>query len=112
MATNGDSARKWLEANQHKATPERIQQIRDNIVAKLQRLDDTDHEHDGLVEALDVMDAYLLQLQQPESAQESEADLPPLDYGLLVDHHQEAVPQLNADEKQRRFQELLKKSRS
>ena len=112
MATNGESARKWLEANQHNASVERIQKIRDNIVAKLQRLDDTDTEHDGLVEALDVMDAHLIQLQQPESQSEESADLPPLDYGLLVDHRQEATPQLNQEEKQKRFQDLLKKSRS
>ena len=115
MATNGESARKWLEANQHKTSPERIRQIRDNIVAKLQRLDDTDNEHDGLVEALDVMDAHLLQLEQqgkPEDHSESSSDdLPPLDYSPLVNHHQEATVQLSPEEKHRRFQELLKKMR-
>ncbi|MCW7551544.1 hypothetical protein NX722_02565 [Endozoicomonas gorgoniicola] len=115
MATNGESARKWLEANQHKTSPERIRQIRDNIVAKLQRLDDTENEHDGLVEALDVMDAHLLQLEQQDKPEDhsgsSSDDLPPLDYSPLVNHHQEATVQLSPEEKQRRFQELLKKSR-
>ena len=115
MATNGESARKWLEANQHKTSPERIRQIRDNIVAKLQRLDDTDNEHDGLVEALDVMDAHLLHQEQqgkPEDHSGSSSDdLPPLDYSPLVNHHQEATVQLSPEEKHRRFQELLKKNR-
>lgn len=115
MATNGESARKWLEANQQKTSPERIRQIRDNIVAKLQRLDDNDNEHDGLLEALDVMDAHLLQLEQQDKPEDhsgnSSEDLPPLDYSPLVNHHQEAVPQLSSEEKQRRFQELLRKSR-
>ena len=116
MATNGESARKWLEANQHNTSPERIRQIRDNIVAKLQQLDDTDNEHDGLLEALDVMDAHLLQLERqskPEgNSDSSPEDLPPLDYSPLVNHQEEVVPQLSAEEKQKRFQALLRKNRN
>ena len=106
MATNAESAKKWLEENQHKVSIERIQQIRDNIFAKLQRLDEHDDEHDGLLEALDVMDAFLASQQQPESAEE----LPPLDYSPLVNHQGEHTPQLSQAEKQQRFQELLKKA--
>ena len=107
MATNGESARKWLEEHQHKTSLKRIQQIRDNIFAKLQRLDDSDDEHDGLLEALDVMDGFIASQQQPEVAE----DLPPLDYSPLVDHQADHAPQLSQKEKQQRFQKLLKKSR-
>lgn len=107
MATNGESARKWLEENQHKVSIERIQQIRDNILARLQRLDDHEDGHDGLLEALDVMDAFIASQQQPEAVEES----PPLDYSPLVDHQAKPAPQLSQEEKQQRFQELLKKSR-
>ena len=108
MATNGESARKWLEENQQKVSIERIQKIHDNIFSRLQRLDDHDDEHNGLLEALDVMNAFLASQQQPEAAE----DWPPLDYSPLVNHQAEHSPQLSQKEKQQRFQQLLKKNRS
>lgn len=114
MATNGESARKWLEENQHNIPAERVQHIRDNIATKLQRLDDPDSDHNGLLEALDVMDSFLLQQQQPDTEGNSENSVtepPPLDYSPLVDHHSEAAPQLTPEEKRQRFQSLLQKAK-
>ncbi|WP_422133045.1 hypothetical protein [Endozoicomonas sp. ALD040] len=106
MATNGESAKRWLEENQDKVSVERIRQIRDNISNKLQDLDESDEAYPGLLEALDVMDNHLLQQEGDTPAPESESAS--LDLGPLVPQSDLPTPQLSAQEKKLKFQQLLK----
>ncbi|KEQ18673.1 hypothetical protein [Endozoicomonas numazuensis] len=106
MATNGESARRWLEENQDKVSLERIRQIRDSISSKLQDLNESDETYPGLLEALDVMDNHLLQEDQEPPTPESEPVS--LDLGPLVSHADAEAPQLTAQEKKLKFQQLLK----
>ncbi|WP_062260426.1 hypothetical protein [Endozoicomonas arenosclerae] len=106
MATNGESARRWLEENQEKVSLERIRQIRDNISSKLQNLDESDDTYTGLLEALDVMDNHLLQEEQASPTPEPESVS--LDLGPLIPQTDAEAPQLSAAEKKLKFQQLLK----
>ncbi|MGI9280614.1 MAG: hypothetical protein ACR2PX_13480 [Endozoicomonas sp.] len=106
MATNGESARRWLEENQDKVSLERIRQIRDNISDKLQDLDESDESYPGFLEALDVMDNHLLQEEQESPVTESESIS--LDLGPLIPQADSEPPQLTAQEKKLKFQQLLK----
>ena len=106
MATNGESARRWLEENQDKVSLERVRQIRDNIVNRLQSLDEQDETHEGLLEALDVMDEHLLVAEQPETG--NDAISAQLDSSPLVSNTTADAPHLSEDEKQKRFRQLLK----
>ncbi|MRI34732.1 hypothetical protein EOPP23_17250 [Endozoicomonas sp. OPT23] len=106
MATNGQSAKKWLEENQGKASDERVQQIRNSIAEKLTKLDDSDDSSSGLLEALDVLDNYLQGPEETESAtaeQDVKLDLSPLGSESNPD-----IPQLSPEEKQAQFRKLLK----
>ena len=105
MATNGESARRWLEENQDRVSLERIRQIRDNIVDRLQTLDEQDEAHEGLLEALDVMDEHLIATEQPEPGNDAANVL--LDSSPLVSSTPEDTPHLSSEEKQRRFRRLL-----
>ncbi|WP_419536795.1 hypothetical protein [Endozoicomonas sp.] len=110
MATNGESARKWLEQNREQISEERILQIRSNLAKKINLMADTDNpnesdEHQGLLEALDVMDAWLQERAAPQETAE-EASI--LDYGPLIQEPSAPPPQLTQEEKLRRFQDLLK----
>ncbi|WP_419831409.1 hypothetical protein [Endozoicomonas atrinae] len=110
MATNGESARKWLEENREQISEERIIQIRSNLLKKINQMADADNlnesdEHQGLLEALDVMDAWL---QERAAPQEVTAETSMLDYSPLIQEPSEAAPQLTQEEKLRRFQNLLK----
>ncbi|WP_163369874.1 hypothetical protein [Endozoicomonas acroporae] len=110
MATNGESARQWLEQNREQISEERILQIRSNLVKKINQLADAEDltvsdEHQGLLEALDVMDAWL---QERATPQETAAEASTLDYSPLIQEPSETVPQLTQEEKLRRFQNLLK----
>ncbi|WP_257285303.1 hypothetical protein [Endozoicomonas sp. SESOKO1] len=110
MATNGESARKWLEQNREQISEERILQIRSNLVKKINQISDADNlnesdEHQGLLEALDVMDAWLQERAKPE---ETLAEASALDYSPLIQEPSEPAPQLTREEKLRRFQNLLK----
>jgi|GEM_PF-6089706 len=111
MATNGESARKWLEENKEQASEQRIAQIRSNLVKKIDLLaesgEDMSDEYQGLLEALDVMDEWLQRGTQETPAQPSAPD-----YGaLLVEEPTEPVPLLSPEEKRQRFQSLLKSSK-
>ncbi|WP_252179185.1 hypothetical protein [Endozoicomonas sp. 4G] len=106
MATNGESARKWLKENQSKVSLERIRQIRDNISNKLQDLDESDESYSGLLEALDVMDGHLLQGEQESTAPESKSVN--LDLSPLIPQSEPQAPQLSVQEKKLKFQQLLK----
>ena len=113
MATNGESARQWLESNKHKASEQRIIQIRDNLQNKIEALakaeEPTDpSEEQGLVEALDVMDAFIETRYGEPQPEESNAQL---DYSSLTDSTANDAPVLNDTEKQKRFQQLLKNSK-
>lgn len=113
MATNGASARQWLESNKHKVSEQRVLQIRDNLQKKIEALskaeEPTDpNEEQGLVEALDVMDAFIETRYGESPAEESSAEL---DYSSLVETSDCGAPVLDSPEKQRRFQELLKSSK-
>ncbi|USE34470.1 hypothetical protein [Endozoicomonas sp. SCSIO W0465] len=110
MATNGESARKWLEENREQISEERILQIRSNLVKKINQMTDADNqnvsdEHQGLLEALDVMDVWL---QERTASKEATMEASVLDYSPLIQEPSEPVPQLTQEEKHRRFQNLLK----
>lgn len=110
MTTNGESARKWLKENRKQVTEQRIVQIRDNLVKKINLLGETSEDisdaHQGLLEALDVMDDWLQQTAQGEPAESSA-----LDYGALVEEPSVPVPLLSPEEKRQRFRKLLASSR-
>ncbi len=110
MATNGESARKWLKDNKEQASEQRIVQIRNNLVKKIDLLaesgEDMSDEYQGLLEALDVMDDWLQQAV-PETPAESSF----LDYSTLVAEATEPAPLLSPEEKRQRFQDLLKSSK-
>ncbi|KEI71138.1 hypothetical protein [Endozoicomonas elysicola] len=113
MATNGESARKWLEENREQITEERILQIRSNLVKKVNQMAESDNldvsdEHQGLLEALDVMDGWLQERTVP---QEIPIESSELDYSPLIQPPSEPAPQLTQEEKLRRFQNLLKSSK-
>ena len=113
MATNGASARQWLESNKHKVSEQRVLQIRDNLQKKIEALSKADelndpNEEQGLVEALDVMDAFIETRFGEAPAEESTAEL---DYSSLVDSSGCEAPVLDTSEKQKRFQALLKNSK-
>ncbi len=110
MATNGESARKWLKENGEQVTEQRIVQIRDNLVKKINLLSETSEDipdaHQGLLEALDVMDDWLQQ-----TAQGGSADSSTLDCGALVEEPSVPVPLLSPEEKRQRFRKLLESTR-
>ena len=106
MATNGESAANWLKAHGESAPLERLQQIRDNIAAKLEDNAQTDEQHLGLLEALDVMDTYIMgkeTMTRPVDELLAAPDLSPLCGSDVA-----ASPVLSDDEKKKRFVELLK----
>ncbi len=106
MATNGQSARKWLEENQNNAPKERVEQIRKSIAEKLAKLDDSDDSSLGLLEALDVLDQHIHSSTDAETLPSEDALK--LDTGPLVSEASIEVPELTPEEKQARFQQLLK----
>ena len=110
MATNGESARQWLEENKNQVSEQRIVQIRSNLVKKIDLLaesgNDMSDEYQGLLEALDVMDNWLQQGGTTQPAEPSE-----LDYRSLVEEPSEPAPLLSPQEKRQRFQSLLKASK-
>ncbi len=126
MATNGESAKRWLEDNAATLTNERVQQIQDNILGKLETISDDDPAAQGLLDALEELDNYLnvnltltgstetevllsatsgLELNTDTSSQ------PPVmfDTSPLIPESADSEP-LSAEEKQHRFQQLLQKS--
>ena len=112
MATNGESARKWLEENKKQVSEQRIIQIRSNLVKKINLLaescDEMSDKYQGLLEALDVMDSWL---QQGGTAQEKPVELSDLDCRSLVEEPSEPAPLLSPEDKRQRFQSLLKASK-
>ncbi len=108
MATNGESAARWLQEQGAQASPERLGQIRDNLAKKLEELDAEHPEYPGLLEALDVMDNYIAGVQPSTSA--NEAETPALDLSPLVADAPTAAP-ISADERRARFARLLSEGR-
>ncbi len=117
-STNGESARKWLKENKERITEQRIVQIRGNLEKKINQLtqantpDDPElsDEHQGLLEALDVMDAWLQEHSLPVSnkAVSESSESAALDYSPLIQESAEPIVQLSPQEKRRQFQMLLK----
>ena len=113
MATNAESAKHWLENNKHKVSEARVTQIRDNLLRKIEAITETEENdnpdvHQGLLDALDVMDAFIHnQYGDPQSVQNSVAP----DYSPLASNTPDEVPALDKPEKQKRFRELLKNSK-
>ena len=105
MATNGQSARKWLEENGNKVSRDRVEQIRKNIAEKLAKLDESDDSYPGLLEALDVMDDHLNPAVEEEATPAADIKL---DLGPLASESDFEAPQLSPDEKKARFKQLLK----
>lgn len=108
MATNGESARRWLEENHDKVPLERIRQIRDNLAKKLQNIEESDDTYSGLLDALDVMDNHLLEIENPAPVSEASETTASLDLAPLIPDADQSSPQLSPEEKQARFQSLLK----
>ena len=128
MSTNGDSARRWLEENRTKVTEQRILQIRDSLLKKIQGIeqsedDDVSDEYDGLLEALEVMESWLQENtthfqqeykqphQQEQQQQTAEQPSAELDYGPLGSNDAAPAPILSDEEKHARFKELLESSK-
>ena len=113
MATNGASARSWLEQNGAQAAPEEIQRIRTAIAGKLDALSEDHPDEAGLLEALDVMDTFIEQggVSAPVSPVVQEiSNTPMLDTSPLVPELAPAE-ELSPVEKQARFRKLLQSSR-
>ncbi|WP_211829085.1 hypothetical protein [Kistimonas asteriae] len=106
MATNGESAAQWLSEHGETTPVERLQQIRDNIAAKLEDDIRDDEQHVGLLEALDVMDSYIIS-KEALSTGDSPIDIAP-DLSPLCDNSDAASPTLPEEERKKRFSELLK----
>lgn len=107
MSTNGASARQWLEDNNNTVPTERVQQIIRSLLGKIEKLDKDHPDTVGLLEALDVLEHYLLDLtpsQPPSTAKEVPFDTSPLT------SNESAPEPLSQEEKQRRFKALLLKS--
>ena len=70
MATNGESARKWLAEQGDQVTVARVQQIKNSLQSKIEQMDqaetDGSETYRGLLEALDVVDAWLTEQLNPE----------------------------------------------
>lgn len=112
MATNGESARQWLEQNRGKVSKERILQIHENLLKKIDALNAADEaetadEHQGLLEALDVMEAYIEE-QYGETPTPETPEPVELDHSSLASEPSTDVPVLDDTEKKKRFQNLLK----
>ncbi|WP_345198758.1 hypothetical protein [Kistimonas scapharcae] len=105
MATNGESAAQWLSEHGETTPVERLQQIRDNIAAKLED-NIQDEQHIGLLEALDVMDSYIIS-KEALTTDNSPIDIRP-DLSPLCDNRAATSPGLSEEEKKKRFNELLK----
>ena len=108
MATNGESARQWLKDNHGKVSGERIQQIIQSIQKKVAALTDEHADYIGLVEALDVMEAYNPDQADRRPTSESLDTL--LDATPLISEDTHATALISPEEKKRRFQALLKRS--
>ncbi|MCK5894559.1 MAG: hypothetical protein KAG53_09195 [Endozoicomonadaceae bacterium] len=105
MATNGESATNWLKEHGETTAPERLRKIRNSIASQLEENSPDDQQHIELLEALDVMDDYLINnnaavVNNRESA--SLTDLLP-----LCDNTTAPSPRLTEDEKKQRFKTLL-----
>nr|MDT0252804.1 hypothetical protein [Endozoicomonas sp.] len=120
MATNGESARKWLEENREQVSQERVLQIRNNLIKKTDQIAEAENsdvsdegsgdEYSGLLEALDVMDSWLQEQTAPVT-EETQTEPSALDYSSLIQDSVEPAPRFSQEEKLRRFQSLLKSSK-
>ena len=111
MATNGESARQWLEDNQNKISESRVKQIRDSLDQKANDLsnaeqNDSEEEYQGVLEALDVMETFINEHYNHTPVSENEPTV--LDYSPLGTNTDSEAPLLNQQEKKARFQDLLK----
>ncbi|OED42927.1 hypothetical protein ACH42_11405 [Endozoicomonas sp. (ex Bugula neritina AB1)] len=114
MATNGESARQWLKDNKQKASESRIKQIRDNLNKKAHDLsnaddDDIDDQYQGVLEALEIMDTFIEKHFAPVPDTKETSAI--LDSSSLISDTSSDVPLLSSQEKQARFQALLKTSK-
>ncbi len=106
MATNGESAAQWLSEHGETTPLERLQQIRDNIATRLEDGKLDDEQHVGLLEALDVMDSYIIAKETSTTGSNSIGIAP--DLSPLYDNSADVSPILPEEEKKKRFNELLK----
>ncbi len=107
MATDGASARQWLEDNKNNVPVERVEQIIRSLCRKIERLDENHPDTEGLLEALDVLEHYLPGLNASPSPSAHPEAL--LDTSPLISDESASEP-LSQEEKQRRFKALLLKS--
>ncbi|RRJ84313.1 hypothetical protein [Aestuariirhabdus litorea] len=110
MATNGESAARWLKDNADQLPLERIEQVRNNVQAKLDGLDDQAPSAAGLLEALEVLDHFLLNHSTVSTANPGRSggtapavtfDPSPLTPAI------EPIAPLDPSEKRERFRQLL-----
>lgn len=106
MTTNGESATKWLKEQGESASPERLQKIRDSIAIRLEEASLNDQQHLDLLEALDVMDSYLISKEVAVAGNSESASQ--LDLSPLCENITPRPPLLAENEKQQRFRTLLK----
>lgn len=116
MATNGESAARWLLEQGDKTSPERLQQIRDNLANKLEPLDESATEYGDLLDALDVMDNHLARMAQgipaapTESVENPDSEAPQLDSSPLI-ANDATTAFISAEERRAKFAQLLKAGR-
>ena len=103
MATNGASARQWLEENHNNVPADRIQQVIRSLTRKMEDLGEDHPEWEGLLEALDVLESYQPGLTSPD-LHSNELDTSP----LIA--NEPAPEPLSPEEKKQRFKALLQKS--
>ncbi|WP_426416696.1 hypothetical protein [Aestuariirhabdus sp. LZHN29] len=114
MATNGESAAHWLEQNANQLSRQRVEQVRDNIQTKLDRLSEEAPLAPGLLEALEVLDQHLARDTAPQTSASGSpvaTALPALDTSPLIPDLAPEEP-LSAAEKQARFRDLLARNRT
>lgn len=106
MTTNGESATNWLKEQGEATSPERLQKIRNNIASQLEESSPDDQQHIGLLEALDVMDDYLINKNATVVSNSESISL--TDRLPLCDNTTSLPPPLlTEDEKKQRFKTLL-----
>ncbi|MDE1462931.1 hypothetical protein [Spartinivicinus poritis] len=105
MTTSAASAKQWLETQGINEPRERIEQIAQNMLSKLAKMDDENPQQQGLIEALAVVEDYLASL--PVTPQ------PTINWDTspLGDPSADAIPQLTQEEKQQQFKQLLKQQK-
>ncbi|PVZ62952.1 hypothetical protein [Pelagibaculum spongiae] len=115
MATTGASAREWLEQNGANAPIEKLEKILSSLQQKLEQMDETNPELQGILDAIDEMEGFILHRQMPDAAvpiESTSLDSSPTEQSVALDTSQlgdpvlEDIIALEGEEKQHKFASL------